>query len=129
MNTYPNEEKIGNNWSFSFIGVSCSQQKIFCQKKWNPKYFGVHVICDCLKPKQYEPYYSISNYHSDLFCGRYLLLHQARPLNPTLMFNYKLNQLGSRNKYINSNIKLKFCKTNMNSNIKLQINCTKKPKK
>ena len=32
---YPNEEKIGNNWSFSFIGVYCSQQKIFCQKKKN----------------------------------------------------------------------------------------------
>ena len=61
------------------------------KKKWNPKYFGVYVICDCLKPKQYEPYYSISNYHSDLFCGRYLLLHQARPLNPTFMFNYKLH--------------------------------------
>ena len=86
---YPNEEKIGNNWSFSFIGVYCSQQKIFCQKKkkWNPKYFGVYMICDYLKPKQYEPYYSIFNYHSDLFCGRYLLLHQVRPLSPTLMFN------------------------------------------
>ena len=34
----------------------------------------------------------------------------------------KINQLGSRNKYINSNIKLKFYKTNMNSNNKLQIN-------
>ena len=44
----------------------------------------------------------------------------------------KLNQLGSKNKYINSNIKLKFYKTNMNSNIKLQIDyitCKQKTQK
>ena len=35
---------IGNNWSFNFIGVYCSQQKDFAKKKWNPNYFGVRVF-------------------------------------------------------------------------------------
>ena len=82
---------IGNNWGFSFIGVYCYQQKDFAKKEWNQNYFRVYVICNCLKPKKVRPYYSISNYHSDLFYGRYLSMNQSRTLNSILMFNYALH--------------------------------------
>ena len=35
---------IGNNWSFSFVGVYGSQQKDFAKKEWNPNYCA--GLCD-----------------------------------------------------------------------------------